>query len=296
MDLLKCEFDILTYLEGIKQPISELNISQNTKYTVEEVKYEVKQLKRKGYISDENIILSKGIEALEPYRVTRAILIAAGLGSRMTPITINTPKPLVRVKGKRIIDTLLDAIIKAGIKEIFIVRGYLGEQFDQLIYKYPQIRFVENHMFDKTNNISSIMCSRSLLQNTYVLEADLYLYNSNLITKYQYESNYLGIPVEKTDDWCFIDDNDYITKVQIGGSNCYQMVGISYWTRSDGAKLKEHIRQVYKLPRGKELYWDEVPLKYFINEYKIKIRKCSFDDIVEIDSYEELKQLDHLYK
>ena len=79
----------------------------------------------------------KGYEVLEPYRVKKAIFLAAGFGSRMVPITLNTPKPLVLVHGKRIIETLLDAVVEAGIEDITIVRGYLGEQFDVLLHKYP---------------------------------------------------------------------------------------------------------------------------------------------------------------
>lgn len=56
---------------------------------------------------------------------------AAGFGSRMLPITVNTPKPMVRVNGIRIIDTLIDALLKAHIEEIYIVRGYLAEEFEQ---------------------------------------------------------------------------------------------------------------------------------------------------------------------
>ncbi len=74
---------------------------------------------------DKNGITAKGLDELEPYRARRAVFLAAGFGSRMLPITINTPKPLVRVHGKRIIDTLLDAVIAAGITDIYIVNGYL---------------------------------------------------------------------------------------------------------------------------------------------------------------------------
>ena len=105
----------------------------------------------------------------------------------MVPITLNTPKPLVRVNGTRIIDSLLDAVVEAGIPEIVIVRGYLGEQFDQLLYKYPNIRFVENPIYNEANNISSAVCVRYLLQNAYVLEADLLLRNKKLISKYEYD-------------------------------------------------------------------------------------------------------------
>lgn len=88
-----------------------------------------------------------------------------------------------------------------------IVRGYLGEQFDQLLYKYPNIRFVENPVYNEANNISSAVCVRYLLQNAYVLEADLFLRNKHLIRKYEYETNILGIPVDRTDDWCLMTDS-----------------------------------------------------------------------------------------
>lgn len=236
------------------------------------------------------------LQALSQYCVKRAVFIAAGFGSRMVPISINTPKPLIRVNGVRIIDTLLDAVCAAGIEEIVIVRGYLGEQFDQLKYKYPQITFLENPAFREANNISSLFCARHLLQNAYVIESDLLLYNPELVAKYQYTSNYLAIPVEHTDDWCFETSEKIITRVRVGGQNCHQMVGISYWNQTDGAKLANHIEQAYEMPGGKELYWDEVALKYFINDYKVEARECVFDDIVEIDTFDELKKLDGAYR
>ena len=61
------------------------------------------------------------------------------------------------------------------------------------------------------------MCVRYLLQNAYVFEADILLYNPKLIKKYQYSSNYLGIPVERTDDWCFTTKNGIIQTQQVGG-------------------------------------------------------------------------------
>jgi hypothetical protein len=99
------------------------------------------ELRSLDFIGRENEVNARGLAALEPYRMRRAIFIAAGFGSRMVPVTLNTPKPLVRVNGVRIIDTLLDAVLAAGITEIYIVRGWLGEQFDQLLYKYPMIRY-----------------------------------------------------------------------------------------------------------------------------------------------------------
>ena len=295
MDLKRKQFDVLTYLESVKHEEStQRDIANGSGSSLGTVNKVLEQLKEAGMVKD-NKITSKGIQALEPYRVKRVILLAAGFGSRLVPVTLNTPKPLVRVKGERMIDSLLDAIAEAGIEEVVVVRGYLGEQFDQLLYKYPNIRFIENPAYNESNNISSAYCVRYMLQNAYVMEADLVLYNKKLISKYQYTSNYLGVMVDKTDDWCFETKNKIITKVKVGGYNCYHMFGISYWNAQDGAKMAEHIKAVYDMPGGKERYWDQVPLEYFAKDYKIEVRECTFDDIVEIDNYSELKRLDSVY-
>ena len=140
------------------------------------------------------------------------------------------------------------------------------------------------------------MCARYLLANAYVFEADLLLYKPSLVTKYQYESNYLGVPVKMTDDWCFTSKNGYITGLGVGGTDCHHMFGVSYWSAEDGARLADHIEQVYRSPGGKERYWDQVALEYFASDYRIAIRECSFEDIVEVDTYRELKQLDETYR
>ena len=297
MNLTRSQFDILTFLErkGNDKNLTQRSIARSTGLSIGTINKNLVYLNEIGMIEN-NCIIAAGIQALEPYRVKRAIFVAAGFGSRMVPITLNTPKPLVRVKGVRIIDTLLDAVCAAGIDEIFIVRGYLGEQFDQLKYKYPGIKFLENPLYNEANNISSVMCARFLMQNAYVLESDLLLKNPGLICKYHYTSNYLGVPTDYTDDWCFETRNGIITKVKIGGKNCHHMFGISYWNQTDGAKLSDHIKQVYDMPGGKERYWDQIALEYFIKDYNVEVRECSFDDIIEIDTFNELKKLDETYR
>ena len=296
-NLSRTQFDVLTLLEREKNTklLTQRSIARMTGLSVGTVNKTLVYLNENSLI-DSNNLTGSGLNALEPYRVKRAVFIAAGFGSRLVPITLNTPKPLVRVKGIRIIDTLLDAVTAAEIEEIIIVRGYLGEQFDQLKYKYPKIQFLENPLYNESNNISSAMVARYLFQNAYILESDLLLKNQNLISKYQYASNYLGVPTERTDDWCFETHNGIIKKVRIGGRDCHQMFGISYWNRTDGAKLADHIKQVYEMPGGKERYWDLVPLEYFIKDYSIEVRECSFDDIIEIDTFNELKKLDETYR
>ena len=292
--LTQKQFDLLVHLTEQTAPQSQRNIASSLKISIGTVNRIMKELVDMGLVAN-GCITTQGVAALEPYRVKRAVLMAAGFGSRMVPITLNTPKPLVRVKGKRIIDSLLDALLAAGINEIYIVRGYLAEQFDQLLYKYPMIQFIENPVYNETNNISSIVCAGPKIINSYIMEADLLLYNPKLIKTYQYRSNYLAIPVERTDDHCMFAENGIIKGGAIGGVNCYLTVGISYWTESDGARLVEHVKQDYQSPGGKERFWGSVPITYHADEYTVAIRECAQEDVVEIDTFRELKQLDKVY-
>ena len=251
-------------------------------------------LEQLGYLS-QGQPTPAGRAAMEPYRVKRAVFLAAGFGSRLAPITFNTPKPLVRVHGRRIIDSLLDACLAAGISELYIVRGYLAEQFDQLLYHYPTLRFLENPVYNETNNISSAMCARHLLSNAYVLEADLVLSNPQLIRPYQYHSNFLAIPKARTDDWCFDVTDGIITEEKLGGQDCWQMVGISYWDEADGQRLSHDLKAVYEQPGGRERYWEQTPLVFCREHYQVAVRPCRDEDVTEIDTLRELKAFDRSY-
>ena len=294
--LSKKQFDILTALEAAKGPLSQRALAAAAKVSLGIVNKMIPELSEAGLIAGGKLT-DAGLAALEPYRVKRAVFLAAGFGTRLVPITLNTPKPLVRVKGKRIIDSLLDAVYAAGIEEVYLVRGYLAEQFDQLLYKYPNVKFIENPMYLEANNISSAYVARDHLESAYIFEADLLLYNPALITKYQYQSNYLGVPVKRTDDWCLKTKNGVVTKLQVGGTDCYHLFGITYWTREDGARLARHLEEVFlHAPGGKERFWDQVALDYYLPEYKIGVRPCTFDDLCEIDTFGELQAIDETYK
>ena len=292
--ITKAEFDILSILADSDDTNTQTVIAGKTGHSLNMIKSVYTDLHERGYIADGRLT-EKGFEAIEPYRAERAVFIAAGFGSRMVPVTLSTPKPLVKVHGKRLIDGLLDACLNAGIEEIYIVRGYLGDRFDELLTEYPMIRFIDNPLYDKANNVSSALMAKDLLSRSYVLEADLLLSNPYIITKYHYRSDFLAIKKEKTDDWCFEVEDGIITKEKVGGTDTWQMVGISYWNAEDGLKLSEDIKKAYDLPGGKDLYWEQVPLKVFKNRYKVAVRECRDEDIVEIDTFDELKQIDTTY-
>ncbi len=294
--LTRRQFDILETLVSTKYALSQRQLEELTGISLGSVNRTVKELVDLGFVSD-GAITNNGVNALEPYRAKRAIFIAAGFGTRMVPLTFNTPKPLIRVHGKRIIDGLIDACLAAGIHEIYIVRGYLSEQFDQLLYKYPMIKFLENAAYNDANNISSAMVARYLMSNAYVFEADIVLSNPSLIRKYHYCSDMIGIKTQRTDDWCVTVKDGIIQDQKVGGEgdDIWRLYGISYWNEVDGYKLSNDILEVYQSPGGKERYWDQVPLHFCKDHYMVEILDAQEADIVEIDSFKELKAIDRTY-
>ena len=298
--LSRMEFDFLTYLEKKGKGVySQRKLSDDLTITLSNAARMVNDLNEKDYINmlaDGSIEISeKGLKALEPYRVRKAIILAAGFGQRLAPVTLDIPKPLVKVNGVRILDTLLDALVSKGITNITIVRGYKKEQFDQLLEKYPTIKFIDNPEFNLANNISSAIHAIDLIDRCYICEADLYITNPEIINKYEYRTNYLGAKVTETDDWCFKKRNGFAADYQMGGADCYQAFGISFWDGADSEKLKDDLRKVYRMRGGKENLWEMVPMRIARKNYKIEIRKCHKSDIIEIDNFIELIAADLSY-
>lgn len=286
-------FKILVALEKSGALLSVASLADQTGLTTQAVEEELATLMAEKKV-DAAGITAEGIKALQPYKTKRAIFIAAGFGSRLRPVTLETPKPLVKIHGKRIIDTLIDGVLAAGIEEIYVVCGYLGEQFEQLKEKYPNIQLVTNTMYTEANNISSVYLTREHLQNAYVLEADLLIHNPGIFDKYLYESVYLGIPTKETDDWYFKTDADgIIYELGIGNTDCYQMLGISYWDANAGKTLPAHLEESF--PAHKDEDWCYVPMVKFKDQYKVHVRECAFEDIQEIDHFEELCSVDPSY-
>ena len=290
MKLTRMQFEVLVNSLNAQEALpAVLEISG------EEANNLVNELIDEGLLDKTKTITETGLKELEPYRTKRVIFLAAGLGSRLRPATINVPKPMVRVHGRPIICSAIEAALKAGIEEIYIVRGYLGECFEQLLKKYPQIRLIDNPDYETSNNVSSAMKVRHLMQNAYVMEADLLINNPAVFKKYHYTSNCLGVPVEKTDDWCVISENGYAKQLVKGGVNCHHLFSIYYWTTEEGAKLPAHLEEMYQSEGGRDLFWDIAPMNRYNEHYNIEVRECTFADISEIDTYKELQMIDSAY-
>ncbi len=300
MGLIRSEFEIMSFLEHEgKGTYSIRQISDSLCISGTAVKRGLDELCDRGLLKREGTEISvsdAGMEALEPYRVKRAVIVGAGFGSRMMPATAERPKPMVRVNGVRIIDTLLDALAAADIEDITVVGGYKFEVMYELLEKYPHIRLLNNTKYKEENNISSALLAANYFHGgCYLCEADLYISNPDVIKKYQYCSNILGSWALETDDWCFKIVDGHLDDYKKGGTYCYNYYGISYWTDEDCAKLKQDWIELHDGPDGKELFWEFPALIHRKEKYKVEVRQCRKQDIMEIDNYYELAQLDPSY-
>ena len=298
--LNRYQFEILAYIEKENKLKFNINkLANDIRISRKKVEEELEFLKSKEYVAidKESIsVTNNGLKSLEPYRVKKAIILGAGFGSRMMPATKECPKPMVKVNGKRIIETQLDAMVSNGITDITIVRGYKKEKYNELLKKYPFLKLVDNDDYDKTNNISSVMKVIDRIEGgTYLCEADLYITNPNVITKYQYISNILGSYSLETDDWSFRINDGHIVDYKQGNTYCYNYYGISYWTAKDCEKLRRDWSEIYMTDSGKDVFWEIVPLKLRKENYAVEVRECQKSDIMEIDNYYELATLDKTY-
>lgn len=230
-------------------------------------------------------------------RVKRAIIMAAGKGQRMQPVTLQIPKPLIRVNGTRMIDSVIQALHANGITEIYIVVGYLKEQFSVLEELYNGVKLIENPYYDECNNISSLYVARDYIEDAVILDGDQIIYNSDILAPEFKQSGYNCIWTDKhTEEWLLSERSGIVESCsRVGGCHGWQLFSVSRWTAEDGKKLKRHLEIQFEEKKNRQIYWDDVALFCYPDEYRLGIWEMKRGDIIEIDSFEELISVDQSY-
>ena len=287
------QFNILNALAKADSPLTQRALSEATGMSLGRVNTATRECEAAGYI-DERAITDAGREALEPYRVTGAVIMAAGLSSRFAPISYERPKGTLKVRGEILVERQIRQLHEAGITNITLVVGYKKEYFFYLADKYG-VDIVVNREYSTRNNNGSLWLVKDRLDNTYVCSSDDY-FTTNPFEPYVYKAYYSANYVDgPTDEWCIkTGPGDRITGATVGGADAWVMLGHVYFDRVFSAKFREILEQVYHLPETVSKLWESIYLDH-IKLFDMVIRRYPDGVIHEFDSVDELRSFDPLF-
>jgi CTP:phosphocholine cytidylyltransferase-like protein len=235
------------------------------------------------------------------HKVTMALLMAAGMGTRIRPLSEETPKPLIRVRGTPMIESLLEAISMAGIPKVIITVGYKKDKYLYLKEKYENITIVENTEYMIKNTISSFYAAKDYLrnENCLICESDLYISDPSVIKGEIDKSRYLIRNVSAQNyEWGFHLENDQIREVVRPRPDVFldhHMYGISYWLNNDLERLISAVDASYHNAEYAQLAYDEVANEIF-DEIDMGVIRVKDGQLHEIDCLHDLVKVDPSYE
>ena len=213
----------------------------------------------------------------------KAIILAAGLGTRLRPMTENTPKALVKVNQKPLVEYQIEFLKERGIDEII---DYLKEKYG--------VRLVFNDKYADYNNFYSLYLVKEDLANSYVIDADNYLFK-NMFRNNLERSTYFSVYREDCEnEWFLVYGDDYKVQDIIVDSKAGRILsGVSFWDAPTAEKIVGFIDKAYASGEFVDLYWDNM-VKDNIKELDVYVEELEGNSIYEIDSVKDYQKLEEI--
>lgn len=288
--LAESQFQLLNHIRRYGYE-SQRQLAKAMGMSVGKINQTVNKMRADGLLHGDFSLTQRGMEALAPYKVQNAVIMAAGMSSRFIPLSYEKPKGLLTVKGEVLIERQIRQLREAGISDITVVVGYLKEQFFYLEEAFD-VKIVVNEDYYRYNNTSTLIRVADKLDNTYVCSSDNY-FVENPFEDYVYKAYYPAVySPGATDEYCIrTDASGRITHVTVGGEAAWYMIGHVYFDRAFSSAFAPILAEEYRRQLTKTQLWEDLYIRY-IDRLDMVIRKCEPDSIKEFDSIEELRQFD----
>ena len=222
----------------------------------------------------------------------KAIILAAGLGSRFKEITKKTHKALLPINDIPNLERTIQFLHEAGIKDIYIVTGHLRESFEYLIEKY-NVSLVYNDKYKEYNSIYSMNQVLNFLGNSFVIDSDVVLLK-NLFLEKPNQSTYYTVLRDKSSnkEWIPILNNNKVQNIIVSDEYRPSLLGISFWSLDDAKIIQnEYIKFLEeKILYNSSLYWDNIPMS-IIDKLDVTTIEIEKNIAFEMDNLIDYKKI-----
>ena len=282
----KYECDIMNAL--LLEPfVNQRLLSESSGYSLGVVNRSIKNLCSMGYLDSDIKLTAKAIEEIQKMKPRNAIILAAGYGMRMVPINTEVPKGLLEIHGEPLVERIIKQLHEVGISEIYIVVGYMKERYEYLIDLY-QVQLIVNMEYSSKNNLHSLLKALPYLSNSYIVPCDIWC-DKNPFHSNEFYSWYLVSEEVSIESTVRVNRKAELVAIppESGGNT---MIGICYLMEEQAQFVRERIKVLSQDRRYDDSFWEDA---LYENGRMIVYAKVAHAcDIVEINTYEQLRDLD----
>lgn len=300
INISKVDFDVLLYIEKCQRTNVIFSVAETARELFkneQDILNSLSNLHNKELIENDNVLTKKGVEYLESHKIDNAIILAAGMSTRFVPINFEMPKGLIEVKGEKLIERQIRQLNEVGIKEIYIVVGYMHERFEYLKDKFG-VELIYTDDYKIKNNHASVYAAKDHLKNSIITSSDLY-FDKNIFQKYAYDSYYCTIYIPgKTAERGIVTDNDDKIIETMYGDRCYDIwvtLGYAYFAKKFSDNMIDILTKEMNIEKNYSKFWADFQDEHLDRLY-MYAKRVDSSVIHEFDSLEELREFDSKYK
>lgn len=282
----KQESDILNTLL-LESFVNQRVLAEISGHSLGVVNRSLKELMKDEYLDEELRPTMKALTEFRQKMPQRAVILAAGFGMRMVPINTEITKGLLEVNGEPLIERIIKQLHEVGIKEIYVVVGFMKEKYEYLIDEYG-VELVVNADYAGKNNLHSMNLVREHLENAYVIPCDIWC-DRNPFHRHEMYSWYMVSDLVDNESTVRVNRKmELVTVPENAGGNA--MIGICYLIKEDADTVSKRIAVLCKDQKYDGAFWEEA--LYNKNRMMVAARVVHSSDVVEINTYEQLRELD----